>query len=1371
MIRLKRLILHTVLLLLASTAFGQIKGVVNKYLEIKKVYNKIHNDLSDSVEISPSEIALAGLKYKDTVLIYQPQVTESFFASENDDWKLNNEYYLGKFEFLKIDTIIEDSIVIFTKPLSYDYVGSYSYNTFTPLQLIKVAVYKNVTVDSTLTASNWNGEKGGLLALIVSDTLKLNANIDVSEKGFRGAKPTILTLSQKPTCIEADQANLKKGYIKGSNSTYAGLKGEGFYPTPDSMARGWAGLSNAGSGGNGYFAGGSGGGGRYASGGKGGWECDSCSSDFKYIIAKNEYSSTKIIGDPLKLSAIMGGGGGSSLQYQTYNATAGGNGGGICIILAGAIIGNGFSIKADGQSVIDTAFAGAGGGGGGGNIFLDVASFNPGGGNLIVSARGGNGGKTKGSAGPGGGGGGGRLNISGTTYSIAGLKYVNNFIGGKGGFVINNDTINKALGGQFIYNTSSLPYTGYISPLNGFVFNDMPNDQNVCEGNLPDTLIGSKVNSESSVFYTWVKSENKQKWDSVGNEKDFIPSPLYITTYFKRAVKFQNPFGNHEYIDDTSSIVTINVYNNITNNTIFHSDSTICQGSNTGRFTASLPLGADHPNYKYNWQFNFDTTKSWSNIGSVTDTNFTGMKLDSSVVWIRRVVKSSACVSNSKKIKIIGLKQISNNSIDRTQWVQENYKPLKLIGSTPQNGDNQNYYYKWMKKSEKGTFIDTSNIDTLNKDFDPGLLTDTTWFKRVVYSGLNNCCVSYSDSVTIHVLKAIQNNTIVGNETICQYSNPKLFTDNGNLSGGDKIYRFIWQKKGISDQQWITLNDTSKTIQYGSISEKTEFRRIALSGETDACRDTTKQNITITTIQAISNNNISQDTIICFGQNAGKLVGDNNLSAPNPIYTFEWEQSSNATHWLKAKDKNTDTSYVIGVLDSTTYFRRIVISDLCKSISETIKVLVLPLIGNNTISEIDTLCRGTKSPLTIASSPTGGNTIYSYRWLTKTGNNAWFVSGTDSSLQPITISDRTIYKRLVMSGLHDCCKDTSAEKTIEVFQLPTAILSNLVDSVCVGQSYLLKPNLTGQQPWKIKYSENSTESFFQTQSDRPSIEVKPSGVVDYKIVSLSDGNNCEAVEMAGNVKVTVIDWPNPKAGDDLEVCGLTAQLNAEKTIIGSNYWTYPYAIFKPDTFNPKATITVSNYGKHTLYYTIRNSWCHAIDTINVTFYEQPPVYQAGEEQAAPFMFSTTLDARPASVGKAQWIANNKKIIFVDSLDHKTEVQNLSLGKNYLYWVVKNGACNIVSDSVLVNVKDIRIPEGFSPNNDNVNDVFEIRGLNNVTNAQLVVYNQWGVEVYRNNDYKNDWNGVSKGSPLPDGTYLYVVNVIGRTYKGFVVLKK
>lgn len=93
--------------------------------------------------------------------------------------------------------------------------------------------------------------------------------------------------------------------------------------------------------------------------------------------------------------------------------------------------------------------------------------------------------------------------------------------------------------------------------------------------------------------------------------------------------------------------------------------------------------------------------------------------------------------------------------------------------------------------------------------------------------------------------------------------------------------------------------------------------------------------------------------------------------------------------------------------------------------------------------------------------------------------------------------------------------------------------------------------------------------------------------------------------------------------------------------------------------------------------------------------------------------------------------------------------------------------------------ELFIPEGFSPNGDGINDLFVIRNTGGQT-VILEVYNRWMTLVYKNDDYKNDWDGSSNtgvrvGSSaqgLPDGTYFYVVKLSdGRRFVRYLTISR
>ncbi|MEO8174475.1 MAG: gliding motility-associated C-terminal domain-containing protein, partial [Sediminibacterium sp.] len=94
---------------------------------------------------------------------------------------------------------------------------------------------------------------------------------------------------------------------------------------------------------------------------------------------------------------------------------------------------------------------------------------------------------------------------------------------------------------------------------------------------------------------------------------------------------------------------------------------------------------------------------------------------------------------------------------------------------------------------------------------------------------------------------------------------------------------------------------------------------------------------------------------------------------------------------------------------------------------------------------------------------------------------------------------------------------------------------------------------------------------------------------------------------------------------------------------------------------------------------------------------------------------------------------------------------------YKLTLTAQGGCT-VSDTVLITVlKGPVVPNVFSPNGDGINDTWRIRYLESYVGATVEVYNRGGQIVFRSTGYTTDWDGTYKGSPLPVGTYYYIIN--------------
>ena len=79
------------------------------------------------------------------------------------------------------------------------------------------------------------------------------------------------------------------------------------------------------------------------------------------------------------------------------------------------------------------------------------------------------------------------------------------------------------------------------------------------------------------------------------------------------------------------------------------------------------------------------------------------------------------------------------------------------------------------------------------------------------------------------------------------------------------------------------------------------------------------------------------------------------------------------------------------------------------------------------------------------------------------------------------------------------------------------------------------------------------------------------------------------------------------------------------------------------------------------------------------------------------------------------------------------------------------------------------PNTFSPNEDGINDQFNIVGFNKVKEFEMMIFNRWGELIFKTNDPVNGWNGKSKGEDVPIGDYLYTIKLKDLNSK--IIIKK
>jgi hypothetical protein len=1404
---------------------GSSQDIINEYARVVNVFNKDTTDV-DSVEIN-TQIFEDG----DTALFIMMKGADVYTQINTNGFP---EFW-GQVKDIR-NTGIYNILLVYKTPGNYVIFTTKLRQLKTiksgeVAQMVKIRGGQDeYLVDKPLTCAPWDPVTGtgGVFALIAGRKIILNSTIDVSGKGFYGADPSA-TIHKVPSidyftgkCSEAVDS-----FYTEAAADSAGRKGESFAYEGFPFTRGMLFTAfTGGGGGNGKYSGG-GGGGNWGTGGQGGRESASCNPGMKNLGGLGNYNTSYYNTALFPNRIFMGGGGGTGTQNPDSNrfATKGGNGGGIVILITDTIEHTGADsgyIKTNGESVVSVASAGAGGGGGGGLILLDVTKYI---GRLSFQVKGGDGGRTDNAdaTGPGGFGGGGVVWHSGGSFSGPFLNLRN----GKPG----THTVQGRYGATEKSTQDGERIPNLKIPLSGFLFNVMPEDQDICEGDTPWPLIASNPkggNGPGTYTYRWIQSYDLLNWANApvpNTNKDYYPGPQTDTIYYKRIVY-------SGATTDTSLILSVNVLPKLENNNIA-ADDTICRGSIIPEIkdTPTFNIKGGDGLHTFVWEKR-TTLTGWTNVGK-TDTTLSG-EIPLQTTYYRRIVNSHVCSLVSDSVTITVLPNIFANEIytgsinfpDDT--ICENDNALVITGRLPGGGDEV-YKYLWQSALDSVTWNPAKPPFNL-QDYDPDTLKATRFYRRIVISGSDDVCLDTSNVVTNVVHPAIMNNLIDRDTIICM-DDPllKLIQRSGNVAGGDGTYEYQWESKAQTGT-WQPAGKTDNLMEYepGYIQDTTFYRRFVISG---ACEDYS-ETVQVIVQDSILNNMIADHDTICQDAVPAPLTGTVPTGGETRMFApaYQWEVSLNSTSWAPVPGA-TQIGFSPPALTDTTFYRRKIISGKCMHYSDPVTIIVHSPITNNIIKNGsgDETCYETSLDLlgTVGiAEMTGGDTEdYYYEWQKSTNNLDWLPAPGAHNFENYTTEELLVpayYRRYVVSG---ACSSISGSTHVLINPRPTAeilisdYLNECYDNKAGPVAVQVPFFATGTAPYRII----SFDGFdYDTLANITTVGgngnftdfLTTDNTDDFSIViaDLMDGNGCYAYpdSLKGMVEMTVFKKPDISinGGEMVQVCDDMTQLEAIQDV-GTGFW------FKAEgdeylTFDDPALVDVvistqhgAGNSKRYVIYRLAKNWpepeepqCESRDTVEVIFWKPPEPADAGSRPGQDF--DTTiyfadqmhLFAEPPTAGSGLWeILSGPASIQNDTL-YNTLMnlgdQDLDIETEYqLRWTITNGICPVTSDEVKIIRKDLRVYDGFSPDGNYINEYFTIDGLDYADTWNLQLFSKSGNLIREFSKGLGEegpaqdqiWDGTYDGGrPVESGIYYYILTVTKGddtpyNYKGFVVITR
>ncbi|HPE41095.1 MAG TPA: gliding motility-associated C-terminal domain-containing protein [Bacteroidales bacterium] len=275
-------------------------------------------------------------------------------------------------------------------------------------------------------------------------------------------------------------------------------------------------------------------------------------------------------------------------------------------------------------------------------------------------------------------------------------------------------------------------------------------------------------------------------------------------------------------------------------------------------------------------------------------------------------------------------------------------------------------------------------------------------------------------------------------------------------------------------------------------------------------------------------------------------------------------------------------------------------------------------------------------------------------------------------------------------------------------------------TICEGQYFYLQP----QEPY--------TNYYWSTGASSPSIMVLVEGAYWCQGTNASD---CIATDT-----INVFFKPQPR----LEIFARKNPIcEGESTqIIVESSTTPIFLLWDNGELSDSITVKPTS---NTLYSVIGNA-DDCVDTAQIEIEVIP--YQTIELGEDDFLCS------------GQSIFFNLDTITGDFLWSNDETINqLLIEEPGIYWVYINDRGCELSDTIEFKAcSEIKIPNIFTPNGDFINDFFypETQGIDTLT---IWIYDRWGKNVFKTDDFKTGWDGKISGSPAPEGQYYWTIYYI------------
>lgn len=254
------------------------------------------------------------------------------------------------------------------------------------------------------------------------------------------------------------------------------------------------------------------------------------------------------------------------------------------------------------------------------------------------------------------------------------------------------------------------------------------------------------------------------------------------------------------------------------------------------------------------------------------------------------------------------------------------------------------------------------------------------------------------------------------------------------------------------------------------------------------------------------------------------------------------------------------------------------------------------------------------------------------------------------------------------------------------------------------------------------------------------------------------GSGCDT--LSATVKIDVLPSPEfADAGEDINVCEHTPILIEPMIAPDNSAFTYEWTSAHGTAAGKTLQINDPIVSQSGLYYfTVSGGKCGSVTDsvqINIVSFPLPPMVD-------PLKVCLNEDIKklPVSGSNLKWY---KDAVGGIALDAQPNINTTTEHTETYYISQSYGDCESERARFTVTVERccddfIFIPTAFTPNQDGMNDYFEMKVHDGTRITRVEIFNRWGQMVYQE-DGPLPWNGVFNGKVVDLGNYFYHVSYL------------